>query len=125
MISPYRVLIVDDAPAVCEALRWVVNDTPELMVVGEAQDGETAVSQAKALNPDIIILDIELPRLDGYSVAHLLKKTMSSPPLILFLSVHDDHISRQRAKTAGGDGFVDKGAGWPVLLSSIRSLIAE
>ena len=59
--TPCRILIVDDAPSVRQALRWLLNDTPGFEVVGEAADGETAISSGMDLQPDIIILDVELP----------------------------------------------------------------
>lgn len=121
---PYRVFIVDDIPAVREALRWAFEATPDLVVVGEAGDGITAIDHASGLMPDVVILDIELPRANGYRVALSLKKLEPSP-LIIFLSVHGDRASRQRALAAGGDGFVEKGAGWPALLAQIRHLLSR
>jgi DNA-binding NarL/FixJ family response regulator len=119
---PYRVLIVDDVAAVRQALRWVFEDAAELVVVGEAGDGETAVMNAAELLPDVVVLDVEMPRCSGYEVCRLLKG-MERPPLIVFLTVHCDPVSRQRALAAGADGFVDKGAGWGALLAQIRLLL--
>jgi DNA-binding NarL/FixJ family response regulator len=121
---PYRVLIVDDMAAVRQALRWVFEEAAELMVVGEAGDGEIAVASAAELLPDVVVLDVEMPRRNGYEVCRLLKG-MERPPLVVFLTVHCDPISRQRALAAGADGFVDKGAGWRALLSQIRQLLAS
>ena len=122
--NTHHILIVDDVPAVCQALRWLLEDSPDLQVVGEAGDGKTAVSQARRLQPDIVILDIGLPDGDGYTVAKTLKQ-LNPPPLILFLSVHGDPASRRQALAAGADGFVEKGAGGPALLSQIRQLLAD
>jgi len=116
--TPYRVLLVDDAPPVRQALSWLLNDTPGFTVVGEAADGETAISRSRELLPDIVILDVELPRLDGYEVARTLKQ-FASPPLVIFLTGHGDGANRQRALAAGGDGFVAKSEGWPALLAQI------
>lgn len=119
----YRILIVDDVPAVRQALRWVLEDTPDLTVVGEAGDGPTAVARAADLQPDVVILDIGLPRSSGFAVARALKE-LHQPPLVIFLSVHCDADHRQQALHAGGDGFVDKAAGWPALLAQLRFLLA-
>lgn len=121
-LFPTRVLIVDDVPAVREALRWVFEDTPDLTVVGEADNGETAVTQAASLTPDVVILDIELPRANGYTVAQKLK-ALAQPPLVVFLTIHGDKASRRQAQRAGGDAFVEKAAGWPALLAKIRQLL--
>lgn len=121
---PYKVLIVDDVSAVREALHWAFEDIADFVVVGEAGNGAEAIERTTALGPDVVILDIELPDLDGYAVARLLK-ALFAPPLVVFLSVHNDPVSRQRGLEAGGDGFVAKGAGWPVLIAQIRRLLAD
>jgi DNA-binding NarL/FixJ family response regulator len=117
--TPYRVLIVDDVPEVCEALRWALENEQDLRVVGEAGTGAKGLTCAMELAPDIVILDIELPTLDGYAVTRALKASVH-PPIIVFLSVHSDPLSRGRAAEAGSDGFADKGAGWPALITEIR-----
>lgn len=121
--SAYRVLIVDDAPAVRESLRWAFDDTPDLIVVGEAGDGIEAIDRAYELEPDVVILDIELPRLDGYAVARWLKHS-ARPPVVVFLTIHSDSISRRRGAEAGGDGFAEKGIGWSALIGQIRQALA-
>jgi CheY-like chemotaxis protein len=76
---PYRVLIVDDVPAVREALRWALENEPDLVVVGEAGTGADALTCATTLAPDLVILDIELPTLDGYAVTRVLKASAHPP----------------------------------------------
>jgi DNA-binding NarL/FixJ family response regulator len=120
---PAKVLIVDDMLAVREALRWALDDMPELTIVGEAGNGQQALAQASQLEPDLVILDVELPGLDGYAVARSLKQ-FPTPPLIIFLTVHSDPAARQRSFEAGGDAFIEKGAGWPALIAQIRRSLA-
>ena len=120
--TPYRILLVDDAPEVCEALRWALENESDLLVVGEASDGIEAITRAATLTPDVVILDIELPGRDGYGVAQALKAA-PQPPVVIFLTVHGDHASRVRGIAAGGDGFVEKGIGWAALITSIRGLV--
>lgn len=122
--APYRILLVDDVSAVREALRWAFEGMPDMKVVGEAADGVEALAYAAVLAPDVVILDIGLPHLDGFAVAQQLKQG-KKVPLIVFLTVHGDAASRQQATAAGGDGFVEKGAGWPTLITQIRRLLAE
>jgi pilus assembly protein CpaE len=117
----FRVLIVDNAPAVRQALCWLLDDTPGFHVVGEAADGETAVARTTHFKPDIVILDIHLPRLNGYEVARILKQ-MERPPRILFLTGSTAAESRRRAMAAGGDAFVEKGEGWPALIEELERL---
>jgi DNA-binding NarL/FixJ family response regulator len=68
-----RILIVDDAPAVRESLRWLLEDEPGLTVIGEAPTGSLALQMAVNLKPDLVILDVELPDMDGFVVTSQLK----------------------------------------------------
>jgi DNA-binding NarL/FixJ family response regulator len=117
--SPYRVLIVDDVPAVREALGWALENESDLMVVAEAATGIEALRWVTAFTPDVVILDSRLPALDGFAVTHTLKAS-ARPPVVVLLTVHGDPLSRQRARAAGSDGFAEKGAGWPGLIAEVR-----
>ena len=123
LYSPCRVLVVDDAPVVREALRWVIEDTPDMEVVGEAAEGLEAIVRTEILKPDVVVLDIHLPGLDGYGVAREIK-SMPKPPGVVFLTVDTDFEAQRRGVEAGGDAFVLKAQGWDVLLAKIRSVLA-
>jgi DNA-binding NarL/FixJ family response regulator len=99
-----------------EALRWALENEQDLMVVGEAGTGAHGLACARELAPDIVILDIELPTLDGYAVTRALKAS-AHPPIIIFLTLHSDLLSRRRAAEADSDGFAEKGAGWSALIA--------
>lgn len=122
--DPYTVLIVDDVPVVREALRWIIEDEADLTVIGEAGNGLEAIRLAAELLPQVVILDVELPGQDGYAVARRLKG-IPNPPVIIFLTVHSDPLSRQRASEAGGDGFAEKGRGWLSLIDQIHLALAS
>ena len=121
--TPVRqsILLVDDIGSVREALRWVLELEPGMVVVGEASDGMAALVEAHRLQPDVVILDLMLPALDGIAVARRIKM-MPVPPLVVVLSVHGGAAARRRAKAAGADGFVEKSAGWIPLLELLRTL---
>src|SRR5882672_9487669 len=85
--APHTVLLVDDSPAVREAMRWALENAPDFAVVGEAGDAEEALECAAALHPEVVLLDIELPGEDGYAVSRALK-AKSAAPIVVFLSVH-------------------------------------
>jgi DNA-binding NarL/FixJ family response regulator len=106
-----------------EALRWVIEDTPDMVVVGEAAEGLEAIVRTEILKPDVVVLDIHLPGLDGYRVAREIK-SMPKPPGVVFLTVDTDLEAQRRGVEAGGDAFVLKAQGWDVLLAKIRSVIA-
>jgi DNA-binding NarL/FixJ family response regulator len=120
----FRILIVDDSPSVRESLGWLLRDEPGLTVAGEAANGSDAIRQAVKLNPDVVILDIELPDTDGFNVTRQLK-ILTNPPLVILLSIHNDELSKQRGAEAGSDAFVEKGLGWPKLLGVLKKVLAE
>jgi len=117
-----RILVVDDAQSVRESLSWLLEDQPGLTVVGQASNGLDAINEAIRLSPDLVILDIELPDTDGFAVTRKLK-TLPHPPLVILLSVHGEAVFKERGVEAGCDAYVEKGAGWPALLSVLQSML--
>jgi CheY-like chemotaxis protein len=117
-------LIVDDAQSVRESLSWLLLDEMDFNVVGDAASGSDALQQALSLAPDLVILDIELPDIDGYDVTRQLK-ALPRPPLVVLLSIHSDDLSKQRGVQAGCDAFVEKGLGWPGLLTVLQKFLTQ
>jgi DNA-binding NarL/FixJ family response regulator len=115
---------VDDAVAVRESLSWLILDEPGLVVVGDAATGLDAMQLARRLHPDLVILDIELPDTDGFTVTRQLK-ALPRPPRVVLLSIHSDDLSKQRGTQAGCDGFVEKALGWPGLLAVLQNVLND
>ncbi len=115
-----RVLIVDDIPQVRHELHTLLHLSGCVQVIGEAANGVEAVRLAKQLEPDVVLLDLEMPVLDGYGAALQIKAQL---PLcrIIALSIHEDSASRQKAQQAGVDVFIPKGTGSRELLDAIRT----
>lgn len=88
MAGEIRIVIADDHPIYRGGLRQVIEENPNLLVVGEASDGEAALAQIDRLKPEIAILDIDMPKLDGLGVARELQKKRS-PVRVVFLTMHD------------------------------------
>jgi two-component system, NarL family, response regulator LiaR len=118
----HDILIVDDSQAVRESLGWLLQDETGLQVVAEATCGAEAMQLAIKLNPDVVILDIELPDIDGFAVTQLLK-ALPHPPIVILLSIHADAISKKRGALAGCDMFLEKGMTWPRLLERIQIVL--
>jgi DNA-binding NarL/FixJ family response regulator len=121
-IDGQRILIVDDAPAVRESLRWLLENEPGLIVIGDAATGNEAVQLTASLKPDLVLLDIELPDMDGFSVTRQIK-SMPNPPRIVILSMHNDAASQKRGADAGCDAFVGKEFGWDILLPVLKKVL--
>jgi two-component system, NarL family, response regulator YdfI len=124
VVSPFRLLIVDDVFSVREALRWAIEAVDDMVVVGEASDGLEALRLVGDLKPNAVILDVRLPGMDGFEVARQLKR-LPDPPVVIFLSVQADLESRQRGVEAGGYAYVEKGHGWQVLIDLIRHALND
>jgi DNA-binding NarL/FixJ family response regulator len=103
--EPVRVLLVDDNQAMLARATAVL--TPGCSVVGAVQDGRAALDAAGALRPDVIVLDISMPGMNGFELASRLRKSGSTAALV-YLTVHDDEEFIVAAKAAGGIGYVVK-----------------
>ncbi len=102
--SPRTVLVVDDVPAMRHDVRGLVDAADGWEVVGEARDGQEAVEMARALHPQVIVLDQGMPRLQGLDA---LPQLRSSCPDALIVMWSSDDLERQ-ALAGGADGFVNK-----------------
>lgn len=85
---PLRVLIVDDEPLAVERLQVICSRLPGLAIAGTANDGAAALRLVEALNPDLMLLDMTMPEMDGLSVARALAR-QSNPPALVFVTAHD------------------------------------
>ena len=119
-----RVLIVDDVPQVRQELRGLLQLTSELEVVGEAANGLEAISQAEALRPDVVVMDLEMPVMDGYEAARQIK-TRRLACRVVALTIHAGEAERQQALQAGMADVVVKGAPLEVLLRAIWAAAAD
>ncbi|MCU1614088.1 MAG: putative two-component system response regulator [Frankiales bacterium] len=121
--TPVRVLLADDQPLVRASLDMIITDTPDLEVVGEAGTGAEAVRLAAELRPDVVVMDIRMPGMDGIEATRVI--TEDSPdadgaPRILILTTfdQDDHV--YGALRAGASGFLVKDMALDDILAAIR-----
>ncbi|XUU61414.1 LytR/AlgR family response regulator transcription factor [Erythrobacter sp. HA6-11] len=87
--APLRTLIVDDEPLAVERIQVICADIKKISVVGTASDGAAALRLIEALTPDLVLLDMTMPELDGLGVARALGK-VDNPPAVIFVTAHDD-----------------------------------
>src|SRR5690242_1667681 len=117
-----RVLIVDDVAAVREALRLLLSDEPGVEVVGEAGDGEEALRLVEALKPDLVLMDIEMPRLGGLAAMRLIRR-QAHPPRLVAMSVYGaSDALRVSALEAGAQTYVEKGATLAEVVGALRAV---
>jgi DNA-binding NarL/FixJ family response regulator len=119
-----RVLLVDDQSVVRRALRGRFHLEPDLEVVGEASTGSEALMLAQTLAPDVVLMDIEIPEMDGIEATAALRRAVPQSAVVI-LSIYDDAQTRTRAQAAGAVAFVEKRGATDSLLSAIRLAAAQ
>ena len=115
---PIRVLIVEDMPQVRQDLRTLLYLSEDIEIVGEAADGLEAIRQVASLQPAVVLLDLEMPVLDGYQTASQVK-ALDPSCRVIALTVHGDDAALQKALRAGVDSFIVKGSTIEVLIRAI------
>lgn len=116
-----RILVVDDNEVVRHGVVGLLSLEPDWEVCGEAQDGPTALQKARELLPDLILLDINMPGLNGLDVARRLRQDLPQAR-ILVMSQHDPIQLLPIVVAAGGDACIDKSRLATDLLASIKNL---
>lgn len=116
-------MLVDDNLTFLAAVRHFLSMMPDATVVGEAHDGHHALTLATQLQPDLVLLDIVMPELNGLNVARAMQ-SWPCPPSIVFLSMHDSESYRAAARDLGAIGFVGKADFVVGLLPIIANLTA-
>lgn len=113
-----RVLVVDDSPSMRLALRLLLESREQFAVCGEAVDGLDAIEKAKHLNPDVILLDLAMPKLNGADTASALRRDNSRAKIILF-TMYADSLRAKLATSLGVDLVVSKSDGLGYLLQCL------
>ncbi len=106
-MSEIQVLIVDDQPPFREASRMVVEMTDGFAVAGEAENGEQAVEMAAALEPDLVLMDVQMPGIDGLEATRRIM-SLDHPPPVVVMSTHESGDYRHTALDAGAFAFIPK-----------------
>jgi DNA-binding NarL/FixJ family response regulator len=115
-----RILIVDDMPQVRRDLRTALTLAGNIDLIGEAGDGAQAVEQERALTPDVVLMDLNMPVMDGYTATAKIKARRPDCRVIAF-SVHGGEDDRLKAAQAGVDMFVIKGTSLQELFAAIST----
>jgi RNA polymerase sigma factor (sigma-70 family) len=116
-----RILLADDHQLMRSGLRLLIEQQSDLTVVGEAADGREAVALAKSLRPDVAVMDISMPNLNGIEAAHQITQTHAEIAVIV-LSMHPDESYVLRALKAGAKGYLLKDSAESDLIASVRAV---
>ena len=116
------ILIVDDSPVIRGRVRTLLETQPEWIICGEAENGRDGIEKAAELRPDLIVIDLAMPVLNGIVATSVLKRLMPAVHIVMFTSFSDPSI-KKTAMAAGLDAFVDKSESPETLLNCIEHLL--
>lgn len=116
-----RILIVDDHPVVRHGLKTLLEGRTEWEVIDEAEDGLQAVDKAVLLRPDIVVLDVGMPKMNGLEACRIIRKTVPECE-ILFVTQHDSPQMMREALSAGARGYVVKSNAARDLLAAVEAV---
>lgn len=116
-----RILLVDDSPVVLHSITQLLLAESQIEVIGKAASGEAAIAQVQQLNPDLVVMDLAMPEMNGLEATRYLKRQLA-PPRVILLTLYDNAEYSTAARLAGADGFITKSEAGAALLPLIYKL---
>jgi len=120
-MTPLRVFLADDHAVVREGLKALINSNPEMEVIGEAADGTAAVAKVAELDPDVVVMDVSMPGLNGAKATAAIKETKPSRK-VLALTLHEERSYVRLLLDAGASGYVLKRSAADELIHAIKAV---
>ena len=117
-----RILVADDQPAILEIVKRILKAHHGFEVVGEARDGQHAVSLAESLKPDVIVINVTMPKMSGFEAARRIRIQVPDSAIVI-LSSHKDKQFIAEARKAGANGYVEKSDADEQLIRAIESTV--
>ena len=120
---PIRLVICDDTADLRRMLSIVIGLESDIVVVGEASNGREAIEMAGSLQPDVMLLDVSMPVMDGIEALPSIREVSPGTAIVMLTGFASDKV-RAEATSAGANGFVEKGSDVAVVVRSVRSAMA-
>jgi DNA-binding NarL/FixJ family response regulator len=122
--APARLLIVDDHDLMRETTRLMLEGQPDLVVVGEAVNGQHALELCRQLRPDLVLMDVRMPEMDGLTATRAIKDEMPAINVLLVTAYESDDYRRE-GSSAGAAGYILKDAPRQQLLEAVRKALGQ
>ena len=122
MVKQHRILIVDDNPSLRQELRSLLDGYPEFEIGGEAADGLEAIDVVEKIHPDLILMDLSMPRMGGLQATREIKKKWPETKILVF-TVYQNPEYQRAVFEAGANGYVQKDSSRAELINSIRKTL--
>jgi DNA-binding NarL/FixJ family response regulator len=119
-----QILIIDDSLPVRQIIRAFLEKEPSFRVCGEASDGAEGIQKARDLKPDLILLDVAMPNMNGVEAASVLKKSMPGVPIVLF-TMYNEALGQSLTSAIGVDLVLSKPDGMTKLVERVQGLLAR
>jgi DNA-binding NarL/FixJ family response regulator len=123
-VPPARLLIVDDHDLIRESTQLMLEGEPDLKVVGEAVNGRHALELCRQLRPDLVLMDVRMPEMDGLTATREIKKEMPAIS-VLVVSAYESEDYRREAASAGATDYILKDAERRQLLEAVRAALGQ
>jgi DNA-binding NarL/FixJ family response regulator len=123
-VPPARLLIVDDHDLIRESTQLMLEDEPDLVVVGEAVNGRHALELCRRLRPDLVLMDVRMPEMDGLTATREIKKEMPAI-CVLVVSAYESEDYRREAASVGATDYILKDAERRQLLEAVRAALGQ
>jgi DNA-binding NarL/FixJ family response regulator len=118
------IVIADDSNEFRTILRLFLESARDFSVIGEARDGKEALTLTEALEPDILLLDLRMPKMDGFEVLDYLQES-ESPAEVIVLTSHADFYYEKQALNRGASRYISKGGAPDRLIETIREVVGD
>jgi DNA-binding NarL/FixJ family response regulator len=118
-----RIVIVDDHPIFRRGLKEIIESDRQFVVAGEAGDGETALQHIKALRPDVAVVDLHLPEMDGLQLVRAVR-SLAHPPAVIVLTMHGEEGTFNEAMDSGAQGYILKDNAIADVLVGLKAVAA-
>jgi DNA-binding NarL/FixJ family response regulator len=120
----HSILIADDNAFIRSGLCELFNGEPDFGVCGEAENGKQAIEEAEELHPDLIVLDLSMPVMNGLDATRVLKRVMPEVPIVMY-SAYSDSFTEKEAHSAGVSALVSKSEPMSVLVNKSRGVVYQ